>query len=416
MVFEDSEGVEVGGDTLAELQLAWGARTPEGNDVGVLYRWNVTASGGDEDYQYAFYVYEGETRVFTKWWGTEAYVDYRPMEPDPVGYKVRAFLRDGTGKMVWKETDPVTFTGAGDPGFTILSIDMVSAGLEENFEAAGNRPLKWDLKVSGGKTPYEYAFYVYRNGTRVHTRWWTGSAEVAYTPTATGTYHARGFVKDADKKMLWDDSAAVDVVTYAGVGWHVVNEGEGSVAKLEGGRLELSTTWDYSENPPPANGALAYYVNLSAVDYGMTVNVQTDVFGDPDAKPSLAFIVARADVDNKNAYVCASTSHGSPFYFAKITNGVYQGELANYTKPKPPGLTYTPGNYNVRFEVEGNVLRAKIWNGGDAEPEEWTMIATDDTYSEAGVGGVMVATYKDASFEWDDVKASFDDFTFSLID
>jgi hypothetical protein len=41
----------------------------------------------------------------------------------------------------------------------------------------------WTATAVGGEAPYEYAFYVYEGGIRVHTQWYSSKASIDYTPT-----------------------------------------------------------------------------------------------------------------------------------------------------------------------------------------------------------------------------------------
>jgi hypothetical protein len=163
--------------------------------------WNVTAVGGEEPYQYAFYVYKGEARVHTQWYGASAEFVYAPAEHG--SYSVEAFVKDKTGKIVHDRGDAVTFEGTVPE---VLSVAFTGDPPGGDCGIAKT----WTVEATGGATPYQFAFYVYEAGSRVHTQWYSASDSIIYTPTKTATdYYVRAFVKDADGAIAIADSAKV---------------------------------------------------------------------------------------------------------------------------------------------------------------------------------------------------------------
>jgi hypothetical protein len=197
IVSKPSDETKVSGVS-TELKITDISGSPDNGTI----TWNVTAAGGEAPYQYAFYVYKGEARVHTQWYGASAEFVYAPAEHG--SYSVEAFVKDKTGKIVHDRGDAVTFEGTVPE---VLSVEITGdppggdCGEEKTWTAAG----------SGGKTPYEYAFYVYEAGSRVHTQWYSASDSIIYTPTKPDPveYYVRAFVKDADGAIAIADSAKV---------------------------------------------------------------------------------------------------------------------------------------------------------------------------------------------------------------
>jgi lysophospholipase L1-like esterase len=107
-----------------------------------------------------------------------------------------------------------------------------------------------------------------------------------------------------------------------------------------------------------------------------------------------------------SGYVLGYEKQGPHFYLGRTVNGTFK-RLSEYV-PRPGTSTQW---HRIRFEVVGNVVRAKIWVDGTAEPSSWTLSVVDDAVTGPGSahvsvgGGSAVATN----------IAYFDDFTLARV-
>lgn len=205
MVWADSLGVDVGAGTADPYDFDFDLPLPSG-DVDEEKTWSITAQGGTPPYQYAFYIFRDGSRVLTQWWSGSNEVKYTPLQPEPVEYYARAFVRDANGVMIWKNSGPSTFEG--DPAVEFEVVDVEIPG------AAGD-DWEWEAVLASGDPTdaNDYAFYVYKDGKRVLTRWWLSGAEahiLNYEATDVGEYYVRAFARD-DEKTVWFDSAKLKV-------------------------------------------------------------------------------------------------------------------------------------------------------------------------------------------------------------
>jgi len=169
-------------------------------EVGTAVTWKVTAGGGVLPYEYAFYVYLDGVRVHMRWWNSQQTLTYVPLEAG--SYQVRAFVRDAADKLVWADSSEFIIEGESLLPLTIESVNPDLLSPQEVGTA-----VTWTVTAGGGILPYEYAFYVYLDGVRVHTRWWNSQQTLPYVPLEAGNYHVRAFVRDQAETLIWQDSS-----------------------------------------------------------------------------------------------------------------------------------------------------------------------------------------------------------------
>ena len=175
----------------------------EGTEDNGIITWNVEAEGGEGPYQFAFYVYKGENRVHMQWYGEpqealQASLTYAPTEEGT--YELQAFVRDKTGKTVLRRGGPVEFKGD-----VLAALELLEVKLQEKLDNDGNPIIPvvgdqqtWKALAEGGEKPYQYAFYVYEAGVRVHVQWYGAADSVDFTPTKgeETQYYVQAFVRD----------------------------------------------------------------------------------------------------------------------------------------------------------------------------------------------------------------------------
>lgn len=128
------------------------------------------------------------------------------------------------------------------------------------------------------------------------------------------------------------------------------------------------------------------------ITYGASVAsgyVQLDVRA-PAASgaPINAYAVARfTDVNNYyRARLVFGVDHTLKIELAKVVGGVTTVIEPQVTQP---GVFHIPDAfYRLGFDLDGGVLRAKVWQRGTPEPTDWTIVTNDTSITSAGEVGV----------------------------
>ncbi len=168
--------------------------------AGEKITWTATAAGGSGALQYYFIVYKDGVKVKTRSYSTAKTFSYTPTEAG--SYKAKVYVKDNAGTKVNKLSSAVTVTAAGP------SISSVKAGVTSAY--AGEK-ITWTAAASGGSGTLQYYFNLYKDGVRIKTRSYSTANTFSYTPTESGTYKVRVYVKDAAENKVNKLSAAVTV-------------------------------------------------------------------------------------------------------------------------------------------------------------------------------------------------------------
>ena len=168
--------------------------------AGEKITWTATAAGGSGALQYYFIVYKDGVKVKTRSYSTAKTFSYTPTEAG--SYKAKVYVKDTAGTKVNKTSSAVTVTAAGP------KISSVKAGVTSAY--AGDK-ITWTATASGGSGTLQYYFNLYKDGVRIKTRAYSTANTFSYTPTESGTYKVRVYVKDAAENKVNKLSAAVTV-------------------------------------------------------------------------------------------------------------------------------------------------------------------------------------------------------------
>lgn len=129
---------------------------------------------------------------------------------------------------------------------------------------------------------------------------------------------------------------------------------------------------------------------VSLADVDITAQLTSSVIA---TGGSIALGLTARVVDNNNHYLCQVLYLTSGMVqlqmYKRIASAYTQLATTSSIVPYSAG-----GKLNVRFQVIGNQLRAKIWTPAtptDFEPEAWRITATDTTYTAAGPVGTHSA-------------------------
>lgn len=159
--------------------------------------------GGTKPYQYLSKISLNDRVVKIIPWNPSREINYKFANSGM--YKIQTWVRDNN-QYVLSSIVPVTYEIRGQNVDALSNITTV----ESPFVALG-QTIKFYANPSGGKAPYTYAFYIYKDGVNVHKQFYQDNLEFIYTPTSIGKYSAISFVKDANSKIVTARSSEVVV-------------------------------------------------------------------------------------------------------------------------------------------------------------------------------------------------------------
>ena len=101
----------------------------------------------------------------------------------------------------------------------------------------------------------------------------------------------------------------------------------------------------------------------------------TYTFAD-DTNPQTFSVASRATTSG--SYQVRITSNSSNAQIAKVDGSGNVTNLASFTVPVDTAA------HRVRIQVQGNTIKARVWDAGTAEPTTWNATTTDTTYTAPG--------------------------------
>ena len=168
--------------------------------AGEKITWTATASGGSGTLQYFFFLYKDGVKIKNQAYSTKNTFSYTPTEAG--SYKVKVYVKDSNEAKAYKTSGKIAVT-LGPP-----AIISVKAG--KTSSAVGEK-ITWTAKAVGSEHPLKYYFILYKDGVKVKTRSYSTTNTFSYTPTESGIYKVKVYVKDAEGTKVYKNSAKITV-------------------------------------------------------------------------------------------------------------------------------------------------------------------------------------------------------------
>ena len=169
-------------------------------NVGEKLTWTATASGGSGTLKYYFILYKDGAKIKTRSYSTTNTFSYTPTEAG--SYKVKVYVKDSSGAKVYKTGGTVTVT-LGPPA-------IISVKARKTSSAVGEK-ITWTAAAVGSEQPLKYYFILYKDGVKLKTRSYSTANTFSYTPTESGIYKVKVYVKDAEGTKVYKNSAKLTV-------------------------------------------------------------------------------------------------------------------------------------------------------------------------------------------------------------
>ena len=87
---------------------------------------------------------------------------------------------------------------------------IISVKAGKTSSAVGKK-ITWTAKAVGSEQPLKYYFILYKDDVKVKTRSYSTTNTFSYTPTESGIYKVKVYVKDAEGTKVYKNSAKITV-------------------------------------------------------------------------------------------------------------------------------------------------------------------------------------------------------------
>jgi len=165
--------------------------------TGTTVRWTCQAEGSGP-LEYAWYVYRDGERVHVQWYRSQEYLEYRLDQPGT--YHVKVFART---------LEDIRSGGTDSASLLVEPPKILSVQVDQSGSLYTGTTVRWTCQAEGSG-PLEYAWYVYRDGERVHVQWYRSQEYLEYRLDQPGTYHVKVFARTLeDIRSGGTDSASL---------------------------------------------------------------------------------------------------------------------------------------------------------------------------------------------------------------
>jgi hypothetical protein len=165
--------------------------------------FTASATGGAAPYQYRWWVHDGTAWLMVRDWTTSAAFIWTPSTAN-ANYRVTVWIKDANSvTTTWDVSGTIAFPITA-PLQVVLSADRTAPQIQ-------GASIALTAAASGGKSPYQYRWWVHDGTNWLMLRDWTTSPGFTWTPAAANpNYRITVWVKNADSQTTtWDASAAM---------------------------------------------------------------------------------------------------------------------------------------------------------------------------------------------------------------
>ena len=155
--------------------------------AGTVVTLMANASGGTAPYTFLYQYKRSASDTWTSF-GSGAQASFKPSAPGT--FNIRAYVKDNTGKAVCKSLT-VNVTAAGELTNNSTVTENVTLG----------NPIVVTGAATGGTAPYTFTYQYKRTSATDWTTFGSG-ATAKFTPSASGTFNIRAYVKDSTGKTV----------------------------------------------------------------------------------------------------------------------------------------------------------------------------------------------------------------------
>ncbi len=178
--------------TIESLSLTSDLVSPQ--PLGATMLWTASAVGGTAPYQFKWYVFKDGVAIQTVDWSASSRFSWTPADISSayaVGVSVRSA---GSTSLIAEMTQRVPFvvsdaSAAPTPTPTISSLVLASS--VPSPQPLGTSVV-WTAVASGGVAPYQFNWYVFKDGVAIQTSGWTTQAAFTWQPAEASANYEIG--------------------------------------------------------------------------------------------------------------------------------------------------------------------------------------------------------------------------------
>ena len=166
--------------------------------TGEAATWTTRAVGGDGKYIYRYHVQKDGKKLSSFEFTPNPVFHLKAEEPGV--YRVRVYVKDGSGKQVTKISANLTVRKEKDLLFEPNEpLSIVSIQSDQTIGQVGT-PITWKASAAGGSGQYIYRYHLLKDGVKHDATEFIEEDTYSYTPQEPGVYCVRLFVKNREKK------------------------------------------------------------------------------------------------------------------------------------------------------------------------------------------------------------------------
>lgn len=406
--------------TLANNSVLSASVLPAGKAVTITGK----ASGGTSPYKYAFYYKRAENsswKLLGTEYGTATTASFTPASSGSFDVKVN--VKDNIGTVVTKK---LTYTAA-EP--------LVNSSTINTTKAVVGGSVTLTAKISGGTSPYKYAYYYKKteNSTWkvIGTEFGT-AATATFVPQAAGTYDicikgkdSTGTLSSKTLSLSVSDLANKSGVNYSkvGVGTYIAVNG-----KAEGGtapykyafyfKRAVNSNWN-TIGTEYGTAATGEFKPTAAADYNIKINIKDSV----GYVATKILTVTATDLENTSTISASKVGTGTPveisgkasggksgytyaFYFKRATNTNWSTLGTAFGTATTATLTPTAvADYNIKViakdansAVSVKTFTVSATDLANKSTVNYTKVGTGTTVRITGKASGGKSTYKYAFY------------------
>ena len=206
-----SGGTTTTGGPLSVTSLTSSRTSPQ--PPGTLITFTAGASGGTGPYQFKWLVFDGEVWTVARNWGTSSTYTWSAMQTSSA-YQIGVWVRDSTMTSnigTYNRSMPFVVSSSSS-SLTPLTVTALSAS-RISPQPVGTS-ITFTATATGGRSPYQYKWWLFNGTTWTLARDWSSSATWAWTPTQPGSSYQVG-VWVRDSTMTSDIGTYNKAMTFA---------------------------------------------------------------------------------------------------------------------------------------------------------------------------------------------------------
>lgn len=226
--------------TIDEMSVTPGDGAAAGSTVTI----EALASEGEGRYEYCFYVIRDGSKILLQDFSSKNVCNWNPVTP--ANYDVIVEVRDETGETVTRSTEYVIFPN---------EVKITRFNIDSSGDICQGNNIVLTVEASGGSLPYEYQFYVMRNGEKIMLKDFSEESQYTWVPYTPAEYEIYAVVRDKSGREVVAKKIAI--VQPAEIKINSFTVGNGSYSQANQ-KVHIST--EVEQNPYLGELQYKYYV------------------------------------------------------------------------------------------------------------------------------------------------------------